>query len=132
MKLYAVRRRENQSAVGLFWAGSLDALIDMVDQHDGPDLCEYKVINKMVAILFETDDGEVVGWKLGAKDGPLANVDEGDDSGDAFKERLATVRGTVKFGPRLAGFDQGRADALRDDPRQKSLDINFGPLSAEN
>jgi len=54
--------------------------------------------SKMATILFETDDGEVVGWKLGAKDGPLANVDEGDDSGDAFKERLATVRGTVKFG----------------------------------
>src|SRR4029077_11981307 len=31
--------------------------------------------------------------------------------------------------PRLAGFDQCRADALRDDPRQRALDTNSGPLS---
>ena len=30
--------------------------------------------------------------------------------------------------PRLAGFDQGRADALRDDPRQKILGYQLRPI----
>jgi hypothetical protein len=32
--------------------------------------------------------------------------------------------------PRLAGFDQRRADALRDDPRQQSLGYELRPIIA--
>ena len=101
MPLYAVRLIKDKSAVGLIYAETLTELCLVLDERVKSDRCEYREIIAPAAIFFEGENDARAPWKLGIKDGPLANVAEVFEAGDAAelasKERIAIIGQSMNF-----------------------------------
>ena len=74
MPLYAVRMIKDKSAIGLIYAETVDQLCFAVDEIVQENYCEYREISAPAAIFFEGENDKRSPWKLGIKDGPLANM----------------------------------------------------------
>jgi hypothetical protein len=99
MPLYAVRLIKDKSAIGLIYAETTDQLFFAVAEIVREDYCEYREIGVPAAIFFEGESDERSPWKLGTKDGPLANMpDPANYATDlAYKQRMATIGQSMNF-----------------------------------
>jgi hypothetical protein len=103
MPLYAVRLIADKSAIGLIYAETLTELCLTLDERLQSNWCEYREIIAPAAIFFDGENDARAPWKLGIKDGPLANVPEVfaaaaiDAIELASKERIAIIGQSMNF-----------------------------------
>ena len=100
MPLYAVRLIKDKSAIGLIYAETTDQLFFAVAEIVQEDYCEYRGIG--APVFFEGENDERSPWKLGIRDGPLANMpvpaDYATDATDlAYEQRMATIGRSMNF-----------------------------------
>jgi hypothetical protein len=96
MKLFAVRDMKSKAPIGFFWAADLIRLAEMVDAYEDVEDCEYKRVPGPAAIVWDCDARDAPQWKMGTKDGPLADPAR-DDDGEGYEARAATVKAGLVF-----------------------------------
>jgi hypothetical protein len=98
----------DKSAVGLY-AETLTELCLTLDERVQDNYCEYREISAPAAIFFDGENDERNPWKLGTKDGPLANVPE--DFADLAAAAVADV--TAELAYKAANSDHRPKHELR-------------------
>jgi hypothetical protein len=106
MRLFAVRLINDHEPLGFFFVRSLSELVDMVDRYDDPAGFEYKPINNTSVIIWPR---EVSAWKMGVRDGALADKHVGDPQDPALglnravSDRIKLVNDGLEFDAALDG-----------------------------
>jgi hypothetical protein len=114
MPLYAVRLIADKSAIGLIYAETLTELCLTLDERVQENYCEYREISAPAAIFFDGENDERSPWKLGTKDGPLANVPE--DFADLAAAAVADVTAELASEQRIATIGQSMNFDLDENP----------------